>query len=251
MEPLQVPDLGSRSSLRERIRDALHAALVTGGMVPGVTYSVPALAEQFGVSATPVREAMLDLAKEGMVEPVPNKGFRVVEVTDEDLDEVTELRRMLEVPAVGKLARRLGPDEIARLRALAGVIGRAATDGDLITYIDADRTFHLTLLGLAGNRRLIEIVDQLRARTRLYGLGHLVAEGSLARSASEHDELIDALEGGSSRAQVEKLVAHHIGHVRGIWASRVEDGPAARAPGAARGRRTARSSTARPSRSIT
>lgn len=63
----------------------LRAALVAGEMVPGVTYSAPVLAERFGVSATPVREAMLDLINEGMIVAVPNKGFRIVETTDQDL----------------------------------------------------------------------------------------------------------------------------------------------------------------------
>ncbi|MEK9665318.1 MAG: GntR family transcriptional regulator, partial [Candidatus Nanopelagicales bacterium] len=95
-----IAEIGDRVSLRERVAESLRAALVSGRMAPGTTYSIPALAEQFGVSATPVREAMLDLVNEGIVAPVPNKGFRVVELSDEELDQVTELRRLLEVPTV-------------------------------------------------------------------------------------------------------------------------------------------------------
>ncbi|HSA52260.1 MAG TPA: GntR family transcriptional regulator, partial [Yinghuangia sp.] len=69
--------LGERLSLREQVARAIRAALVAGEMRPGVVYSAPGLATRFGVSATPVREALLDLAKDGLVEPVRNKGFRV------------------------------------------------------------------------------------------------------------------------------------------------------------------------------
>jgi DNA-binding GntR family transcriptional regulator len=219
--PLDPPGLASRASLREQIGDYLRAALVSGAMVPGVTYSVPTLAERFGVSATPVREAMLDLAKEGMVTAVPNKGFRVVEVSDTELDDVTEVRRLLEVPTVGRLTGALSPEDVARLRSLAEEIETAAAEGDLIHYIETDRRFHLELLALGGNRRLVDIVDQLRARTRLYGLGRLAEEGQLARSAAEHIALVAALTGNSHDA-VERIMTQHIRHVRGIWASRDE-----------------------------
>ncbi|MFZ4511913.1 MAG: GntR family transcriptional regulator, partial [Candidatus Nanopelagicales bacterium] len=99
--PEGLPTIGERTSLRERVAESLRAALVSGRMVPGTTYSIPALAEQFGVSATPVREAMLDLVNEGIMSAVPNKGFRVVELSDAELDQITELRRLLEVPTVG------------------------------------------------------------------------------------------------------------------------------------------------------
>lgn len=104
-----TPPVASRTSLREQIGVSLRAALVAGEMVPGVTYSAPVLAERFGVSATPVREAMLDLINEGMIVAVPNKGFRIVETTDQDLDEMTELRRLMKVPTVGQITGRASP----------------------------------------------------------------------------------------------------------------------------------------------
>jgi DNA-binding GntR family transcriptional regulator len=227
---LAVPDLGGRASLRERIAGSLRAALVSGSMMRGVTYSVPTLADRFGVSATPVREAMLDLAKEGLVAAVPNKGFRVVEVSEAELDELTELRRLIEVPTVGRLVGRLPDGELARLRGVAARIAGHATAGDLIGFVDADRRFHLELLALAGNRQLVELVDRLRARTWLYGLGRLAAEGELNRSAAEHLELLDVLTAGHDPGQAERLMARHIGHVRGIWASRDDPAPDDAAP---------------------
>ncbi|MFL6142860.1 MAG: GntR family transcriptional regulator [Labedaea sp.] len=213
----ELPSLTERVSLREQVGNALRAAMISGQLRPGVVYSAPALAATFGVSATPVREAMLDLAKEGMVEAVRNKGFRVTELSEQDLDELTELRLLLEAPTTARLAGRLDPTALARLRELAGAIEAGAAAGDLIGYLEADRAFHLTLLGHAGNRHLVELVGELRSRARLYGLGRLAATGVLAESAREHAALVDLLESGATR-RAEALIRQHIQHVRGVWA---------------------------------
>jgi len=220
--PEGLPTIGERTSLRERVAESLRAALVSGRMVPGTTYSIPALADQFGVSATPVREAMLDLVNEGIMSAVPNKGFRVVELSDAELDQITELRRLLEVPTVGDLAGAIDRAAVRRLRSLADAVSDAARRGDVVAYVEADRELHLALLAEAGNPRLVEMVGRLRDQSRLYGLEQLAAEGVLVDSAAEHMRLIDALESGDRRA-AERVMAHHLDHVRGIWASRRED----------------------------
>ena len=220
--PEGLPTIGERTSLRERVAESLRAALVSGRMVPGTTYSIPALAEQFGVSATPVREAMLDLVNEGIMSAVPNKGFRVVELSDAELDQITELRRLLEVPTVGELAGAIDRAAVRRLRSLADAVSDAARRGDVVAYVEVDRELHLALLAEAGNPRLVEMVGRLRDQSRLYGLEQLAAEGVLVDSATEHMRLIDALESGDRRA-AERVMAHHLDHVRGIWASRRED----------------------------
>ncbi|GGO76169.1 GntR family transcriptional regulator [Nonomuraea cavernae] len=214
---LDLPMVGERQSLREQVAHALRAALITGEMRPGVVYSAPMLAQQFGVSATPVREAMLDLAKEGLVEAVRNKGFRVTELSDRDLDELTEIRRLIEVPTVTRLADASRAADFERLRPLAEEIVAAAERADLLGYVDADLRFHVELLALSGNDHLVAVVRDLRNRARLYGLSQLVARGGLPDSAREHLALLDALARGDQGA-VGRLMAEHIHHVRGIWA---------------------------------
>lgn len=218
---LDLPAVGERQSLREQVAHALRAALITGEMRPGVVYSAPVLAAQFGVSATPVREAMLDLAKEGLVEAVRNKGFRVTELSDQDLDELTEIRRLIEVPTVARLADVGRAEIFERLRPVAQQIVDAAERGDLLGYVDADLRFHVDLLSLAGNAHLVEVVRDLRKRARLYGLSALYARGALMESAHEHLRLLDLLSAGDA-AGSERLMHGHIQHVRGIWASNPE-----------------------------
>ncbi len=203
--------------LRDQVAHALRAALISGELRPGQVYSAPVLAEDFGISATPVREAMLDLAREGLVEPVRNKGFRVTQVTDRDLDQYTEIRTLIEVPMTGRVTRLAARADLEALRPVAEEIVRAARDHDLIGYLEADRRFHLTLLGLAGNERLVETVGELRKRSRLYGLTGLDERGELLPSAEEHLELLDLMLAGDADG-AEACMTRHLGKIRSLWA---------------------------------
>lgn len=223
-----MADLKPRNliSVQERLRDqvahALRAALISGELRPGVVYSAPALAADFGVSATPVREAMLDLAREGLVEAVRNKGFRVTELSDRDLDEFTQIRALIEIPTVGQVARTATAEQLEALRPQAQAIVDAARKHDLIGYLEADRQFHLDLLALAGNARLVETVGDLRKRSRLYGLNRLDQQGELVSSAEEHLELLDVLLTGDAKA-AEECMTRHLGHIRHLWAQEPQE----------------------------
>jgi DNA-binding GntR family transcriptional regulator len=209
-------------SLRERIGRALRAAIISGEMQPGVVYSAPSLGARFGVSATPVREAMLDLVREDLVEIVPNKGFRVTEISDADLDQITQIRLLIEPPALRQVTPIIPEEDLAELRQLAQHIVTGAQTGDLIEYTEADRIFHLRLLSYANNPRLTNLVSDLRAQTRLFGLATLRESGQLIEVAREHHAIFEAI---ASRDQdaVESAMRAHISQVRGRWATRAPD----------------------------
>ncbi|MEV0647358.1 GntR family transcriptional regulator [Phytomonospora sp. NPDC050363] len=213
-----LPALPPRQNLREKVGTELRAALITGRLRPGVIYSAPKLASTFGVSPTPVREAMLDLAKEGLVEAVRNKGFRVVDIDERELDECTALRRLIEPATVAAITRTAGKEDLEALRPVAELIVTAATKADLTGYIDADHRFHSALLALSGNRRLVSVVAELRYRSRLYGVPALAAADRLVPSAHEHIELLDLMLDGDA-AGAEALMHRHLDHVRTIWAA--------------------------------
>jgi len=206
------------SSLRAKVTKELRAAVISGRMQPGAVYSAPVLAQEFGVSPTPVREAMVDLCSEGLVETVRNKGYRVTEVSDQDLDDITDLRLMIEPAAARRAVSAATEADIAALRQLADRIVEGARRNDLIDYTIADIDFHLTLLALAGNARVVKTVSELRAQTRLYGLVRLAQAGKLESSAAEHHIIVD-LVAASDGPGVEAALARHIGHVRGKWST--------------------------------
>ncbi|MEU9477508.1 GntR family transcriptional regulator [Streptomyces sp. NPDC048191] len=183
-----------RSSVRGQILDALRTALVTSELKPGEVYSAPVLGERFGVSATPVREAMQQLALEGAVEVVPNRGFRVVERGARELAELAEVRALIEVPVMLRLARTVPGERWAQLRPLAEETVRAAASGCPATYAESDRAFHGALLALSGNEQLVGIASDLHRRSQWppvrQGRPYLVAD------AAEHVTLLEALIAG-------------------------------------------------------
>src|SRR5665647_1692927 len=148
------------ASLRDRISESLSAAIISGELAPGTLVSVPTLASQFAVSATPVREAMLDLEQRGFVASVRNKGFRVTEVSEQDLREIVELRQLIEAPAMRQLAGSFPVETLPQWRALAEQIAVHADSANLTGFIESDRGFHLGLLGLYGNVRLVDMVHE-------------------------------------------------------------------------------------------
>jgi DNA-binding GntR family transcriptional regulator len=209
------------ASLRSQVTNALRSGIVSGEIESGHVYSARAFADRLGVSPTPVREALLDLANDGLVVPVRNRGFLVPRPTDRDLDEIFELRMLLEVPALAGLAGSIRPEDLAAPRAIAERIVESAIAGDIASFLEQDRAFHLALLAFAGNARLMEIVRRLRDEVRLVGLPELAAAGTLVDSAREHELILEAARCGDSDS-LESLMRTHLRHTRGIWAGRHE-----------------------------
>ncbi|MFG2622659.1 GntR family transcriptional regulator [Streptomyces sp. NPDC048507] len=193
-EPLIPAQKVLRHSVRGQVLDALRAALVDGELVPGEIYSGPALGERFGVSATPVREAMQQLAMEGAVECLPNRGFRVLSRTPRALAELAEVRALIEVPVVLRLARTVPTATWETLRPAARATAEAAAAGDLPRYADADRAFHRAVLRLADNGQLVRTAEELhrRAQWPLPGAPR-VRRAGLVADAAEHAALLEAL----------------------------------------------------------
>lgn len=214
-------------SLRDTVTEALRTAIIVGDLVEGELYSAPALAEPLGVSATPVREAMMDLAREGLVTTAKNKGFRVTVTTHDDLEELTQVRQLLECPVMRGIAGRIPAGDMNGLRVQADEIAAAAEAGDLRTYLGVDRDFHAALLSHASNERLVDLATRLRGQTRLAALRALADSGRLVHSAQEHHTLLDLLEQGRAD-EAHDLLAHHIGHASQLWSTGEEQAQADR-----------------------
>ncbi|MFD3660964.1 GntR family transcriptional regulator [Streptomyces sp. NPDC058659] len=207
--PAPAPRVVQRHSVRDQILEALRTALVGGELVPGEVYSGPALAERFGVSATPVREAMQRLAVEGAVEVVPNRGFRVTERTPRELAELAEVRALIEVPVMLRLARTVPAARWADLRPLAEATGAAAARGDRAHYAETDRAFHRAVLSLAGNEQLLAVADDLHRRSQWPLISApALRHGELVADAAEHTALLDALI-AQDLVVVQSLVREH------------------------------------------
>ncbi|GGZ60429.1 GntR family transcriptional regulator [Streptomyces inusitatus] len=200
-----------RHSVRGQILKALRAALAEGELVPGEVYSAPVLGERFGVSATPVREAMQQLAAEGAVEVVPNRGFRIAARGPRELADIAEVRALIEVPVILRLAASVPAARWGELRPLARATEAAALEGDRARYAEADRAFHRALLSLAGNEQLVTVAADLHRRSQWpLAADPAARRAGLTADAAQHTALLDALVSGDFEA-VRSVVRAHFG----------------------------------------
>lgn len=213
LTPLERP-----RNLREAVMEQLRTAIVTGDLPSGTVVSAPNLAKTFGVSPTPVREAMSNLEREGLVETIKNKGFRVTSMTEKQLDELAELRVLIEAPSMHKVVGNIPASGFTKLERIADKCLRAADTQDLQAYLVHDRDFHALLLSFTGNDQLVELATTLRRRARMYGLKALARSGRLPDSAREHHHILEHLREQDGNA-AEELLTRHIGHTRDIWAT--------------------------------
>lgn len=209
--------ISSGPSLREQARNVIRALIVTGQVDSDELISAPRLATQLEVSATPVREALLDLTREGLLEPVRNRGFRVVELTPKELNDIYAVRLLLEVPTVEAVAvSGVSKAQLEGLRRLAIQTQDRSDEKDLIGFLEADKEFHVGLVAALGNRALTELVATLRDRVRLRRLVGASGWKHIERSVGEHFEMIGCVEkrdGPGAGAATQR----HLERARSIW----------------------------------
>ncbi|MDP9693833.1 UNVERIFIED_ORG: DNA-binding GntR family transcriptional regulator [Arthrobacter globiformis] len=196
-------------TLKDSAEEIVRRALLSGSMKPGQIYSANSLSTQLGVSNSPTREAMLALAGKGLLEVVRNRGFRVVEMSDRDKQEVYDLRLLIEVEAVRRVAAEgIGESESVALKDLADKTINAAETENMLEYLESDQQFHAHLVGLLGNRRWTAIVENLRDQSRITGSYHLQERGLLMSSAEEHRGIVEAVLAGDEKLAAERMSRH-------------------------------------------
>jgi DNA-binding GntR family transcriptional regulator len=209
------------TSLRDMVLQRVRSDIVSGHSAPGTMYSVPTLAEELGISTTPVREALLELSLSGLITAVRNRGFRVEATSLEDLNNVFALREVLERYAMVSLAeKRLS--ETDALRGLADGIAAAVKRKDFRLYIESDRAFHLALVSRAGNPLLTKMIMELRDGMRLYGMDTAAGRQRQIASVREHYQLIDLAAAGDSNA-ISNLIASHIKDWEPVFTAALSD----------------------------
>jgi DNA-binding GntR family transcriptional regulator len=200
LEPLAAPQ-----TLATHARTAVLAAIGDGRLEPGGRYSVAQLAEQLGVSRTPVREALLVLEREGRVRFERNRGVRILAPTAHDIAEVFELRLLLEVPTTAAASDRVDLDALA---AELAAMESAAEAGDEATFMDRDERFHAVILAASGNRRLVAAVARLRDAVRGRGASTVGRSRTLAEILGEHRAILEALRAGDAERAAAAMRYH-------------------------------------------
>lgn len=204
--PTEIP---KQVTLRESAAQILLAQIMSGELAEGQIYSVAMIAAGLGISPTPVREAVLELADKGLVTVQKNRGFTVPVLTRPMIEELHHIRVLLEVPSTVQAGLLLGPAQLEALRKIAGATVEAARNGELVSYVELDRKFHGHFLDALEMPILLRAIMEYRDRCRLRGLrGRLRSEETLA-AATQHVALVDAA-AARDEAELQRIIAHHL-----------------------------------------
>jgi len=203
-----LPSIEPSANLTDKVHDALVTAIASRELEPGSLYSVKDLAEQFGVSRTPVREAMLQLDRRGLVEILRNQGVRILERTREDLESIFELRLWVEVPAAREAAVRRTPEEQDRFQASFDLMRELAERGDRAGMLREDRRLHFMIVAASGNLRAARTMDELRDFVMSQGQSTGGRSRSLIEIVDEHTGIVEALAAADPEAAGEAIEGH-------------------------------------------
>lgn len=193
-------------SLTASTHEAIRAGIRDGLFEQETLYSESELATSLGVSRTPVREAMLELSREGLVEVLPQHGFRLRSLSEADRDEVFALRLAIESLAVERLARRAGEDDVAELRDC--LERQRALRAELPAFLAADESMHLLIPQLAGLTRTRGVLLGLRGSIWLIGTLALTRTERVGQVLAEHEAIVDAVAARDPEAAVAAVRGH-------------------------------------------
>jgi DNA-binding GntR family transcriptional regulator len=181
-----------RRVLRDEIRDQLIEHVLNGRLAPGERIVEMRIAQQFGVSQAPVREALRDLDLLGFVVSSPFRGAIVRQISSEELVQLYPIRAVLEGLAARDAVARISPATLKKLENLLTTMRTAAARGDNRRAVEADFAFHLTIVEASGNRMLQQIWDRMRLATTTF-LTITKSHHSLREIAERHASVVDAL----------------------------------------------------------
>ncbi len=204
---------------QEAVLAGLRRAIVTGDLRPGEQVRQDALAERFGVSRVPLREALKILEGEGAVTYVPHRGYFVAELSPADLEEVYRLRELLEEEAVRTAMARLTGADVEQLAGLVEACESAGRVGDVEAMTAANRTLHFTLYEASARPRLVRLVRILWDATDAYRSLYYSDEANRERVEAEHRAVLAALRDRDADAAVRLLGEHRdhaVAHIRTV-----------------------------------
>jgi DNA-binding GntR family transcriptional regulator len=200
-----APTLGTA---QQHAVDWLRHAIVSRGLRPGQRVNQEDVAERVGLSVAPVREALRALEQEGQVTYLPRRGYFVTELRIADLEEIYELRRVLEERAARQALPALDEDAIERIEHAAGECRRTARSGDVAAELAANRRFHFAILAAPGRPHALRLIRLLWDSTEAYRALYYNAPAERDRSIEAHDQILDAIHARDPESLVSALDDH-------------------------------------------
>lgn len=179
-------------TLREKILETIRDAILRGALKPGERVSEPELAERFGISRTPIREAFRQLETEGYLEVIPRKGAVVASLSERDIEEFYAIKSILEGYAARIAAEKLSDRDIERLEVINARLQEIAAGGDVKSFFRVHNEFHELFIKASGNDKLLELINQLVLKFNRLRLASLAQPGRMEISVQEHKKMIKA-----------------------------------------------------------
>ena len=210
-----IPKIEGYELLSKKVYRILKARIIKGGLFQGGKLFEAKIAEQLGISRTPVREAIKGLAAEGLVKMTPNQGVVVINVSIEDLQEVLQVRRVLEGLAASMAAEKIHPEEIAKLEKIIKKMRMIISkpNPDVAAYSELNAEFHNLILIACGNKQLMKICNNLSSSDHRFRIRSLRNNpGRLKYSLKEHQDIVEALKRKDTE-QADRLSQVHINNV--------------------------------------
>lgn len=195
-----------RQALYEEVAEMLRQRIFRQELDPGSWIDELRIAEEIGISRTPLREALKVLAAEGLVTMKVRRGAYVTEMSEKDLQDVYHLLALLESDAAGVVAAAASPQQLGELEALHAELSAAA--GDRERFFALNERFHLRLLELADNRWRSQMVTDLRKVMKLNRHNSLLKQGRIEDSLAEHAAILAALRARDPHATTQAMRAH-------------------------------------------
>lgn len=190
---LQPIKLDSYKPLRELVCENIRQAIIDGTFSPGERLMEIQLADEMGVSRTPVREAIRKLELEGFVVMIPRHGTYVADISIRDITEIYEIRTCLDVLSAGLAAERITDEELEALNRLLVEIGQYIAENDMEKIVEADTAFHDILYQASRNERLRSIINNLREQLTGIRGRSMSYPGRLVETMDEHRALVDSI----------------------------------------------------------
>ena len=180
-------------ALYEQVAERLRTRIFAHELPPGGWIDEQALTLEYGISRTPLREALKVLAAEGLVVLKPRRGCYVTELSEQDIDEVFPVMALLEGRVAEEAARRITSADFLRLAAIHEELEQHAAANNTDRFFETNQRFHTALQEIAGNRYLAQLIDDARKVIKLTRRDSLRLEGRLKQSLAEHREILEAL----------------------------------------------------------
>ncbi|WP_405385806.1 GntR family transcriptional regulator [Streptomyces sp. NBC_01102] len=199
---------GSGEQAKQYALERLRRAILQGDMAPAQRLVENELAEQYDVTRASIRAALLDLASEGLVERIRNRGSRVRVVTVEEAVEITECRMALEGLCAVKAAEAATDAQLDELADLGRALSKAVADGDPLSYSELNHDLHARIRDISGQRTAVGLLERLNAQLVRHRFQLALRRGRPQQSLSEHLAMIEAIRARDPQAAEEAVRAH-------------------------------------------